>query len=131
MTLARCIADQKRFQITNTALLHTAQWALPQLTELAKSDPSTKPSLLVTGTWLSRDPVTQIFTLSLVKAAQRNLCQSLAETYGPQGVHIGMIRVMGLVDKATKTMSPANIAVHAWNLFDEQKGKNTFEVEVN
>ena len=119
------------FQITNTALLHTAQWALPHLTELAKSDTLAKPSLLVTGTWLSRDPVTQIFTLSLVKAAQRNFCQSLAEIYGPQGVHVGMVRVKGLVDPAAKTLNPKNIASHAWELFDEKKGENTFEVEIN
>jgi hypothetical protein len=84
----------------------------------------------VTGTWISRDPVPQIFTLSLVKAAQRNFCQSVAEVYGPQGVHVGMVRVMGLVNPDAKTMSPKNIATHAWELFDEPKEKQTFEVEV-
>ncbi len=117
-------------QITNTALLHTAQWALPQLTSLAKSDPFAKPSLLVTGTWISRDPVHQIFTLSLVKAAQRNFCQSLAQVYGPQGVHVGMVRVMGLVNTSAKSMNPKNIAYSAWELFDEPKDKQTFEIEV-
>ncbi|KAH8886143.1 NAD(P)-binding protein [Thozetella sp. PMI_491] len=119
------------FKITNTALLHTAQWALPQLTKLAKSDPQAKPSLLVTGTWLSRDPVPQIFTLSLVKAAQRNLCQSLAQVYGPEGVHVGMVRVMGLVDQAAASTNPKNIADSAWELFDEAKDKQTFEIEIN
>lgn len=86
-----------------------------------------KPSFLVTGTWISRDPVTQIFTLSLVKAAQRNLTQSLAQVYGPQGVHVGMVRVMGVVDP--KTLSPESIAEKAWELFDEPKDRQTFEME--
>ncbi|OAQ64601.1 short-chain alcohol protein [Pochonia chlamydosporia 170] len=115
------------FKITNTALLHTAQWAFPQLVSLAQSDAMAKPSFLVTGTWISRDPVTQIFTLSLVKAAQRNLTQSLAQVYGPQGVHVGMVRVMGVVDP--KTLSPESIAEKAWELFDEPKDKQAFEME--
>lgn len=85
----------------------------------------------MTGTFLSRDPVPQLFTLSLVKAAQRNFVQSLAQVYGPKDVHVGMLRVMGVVDPAAKTLSPNEIAVKAWELFDEPRGKKTFEIEAN
>jgi hypothetical protein len=68
--------------------------------------------------------------LSLVKAAQRNLLQSLADIFGPQGVHVGMVRVMGVVGPEAKGVNPANIAEVAFELLTEEKGKNTFEVEV-
>jgi hypothetical protein len=72
-----------------------------------------------------------IFPLSLVKAAQRNLCQSLAEIYAPQGVHVGMVRVMGVVGPDAKGTNPKHIAEVAYELFEEDKEKKTFEVEVN
>lgn len=99
---------------------------MPKLVDLAESDASAKPSFLVTGTWLSRDPYTPLFTLSLVKAAQRNMCQTLAEVFTPKGVHVGMVRVMGVVDSAAKETSPQNIASCAWNLYESKE----FEIEV-
>lgn len=42
------------------------------------------PSIVVTSSILPQHPVPQFFTLSLVKAAQRNLVQSLSLTYASQ-----------------------------------------------
>lgn len=84
----------------------------------------------MTGTFLSRDPLPQIFTLSLVKAAQRDLTHSLSQIYDPQGVHVGMIRVMGAVDPAAATLSPNSIDAKVWELFNESQDKQTFEIEV-
>lgn len=56
-------------------------------------------------------------TQSLVKAAQRNLVQSLALTYGNQGVHVGMVLAGGPVGPEEKERNPKNIAAKAWEWF--------------
>lgn len=64
----------------------------------------------------------------MVKAAQRNLVQSLSKEWSQHGIHIGMVVVGGPVDVAAETLNPPNIASHAWDLFLEKA--QTFEVEV-
>ena len=81
-------------QTTTIALSTTAQWALPLLSCL---NPETKPSFLVTSSLLPQQPVPQVFSLSLVKASQRNLVQSLAVTW--TGVHVGLVNVGGPVSR--------------------------------
>ncbi|KAJ2988777.1 hypothetical protein NUW58_g3797 [Xylaria curta] len=109
------------FKLTVSALYTTAQWAIPLLAELAKEDPSAKPALVVTGGVLHVQPDPELFALSLVKAAQRNLVQSLAATYGAMGVRVGMILVAGVVAPEEKERNPENIAVKAWEWFSDDK----------
>ncbi|KAF2715050.1 short-chain dehydrogenase/reductase-like protein SDR [Pleomassaria siparia CBS 279.74] len=110
------------FKVTNLALYSIAQWAVPRLTTLAAKSPTTKPSLLVTNSHLPWDPVPQLLSLSLVKAAQRNMVTSLSRAYGERGVHFGLITVQGIVSPEAKVVNPKNIAEKAWNFFEE--GKN-------
>lgn len=77
---------------------------------------------------LPQNPIPQLFALSLVKAAQRNLAQSLNMTYGPQGIHVGLINVGGPVSPEDKVWNPTNIACKAWDWFLQSKDKPTFEV---
>lgn len=118
------------FQITNTSLHATAKWAVPQLVELAKSDPDAKPSLFVTSSLLPTEPMPDLFSLSLVKAAQLNLTKSLDLVYKPQGVHVGVVIVGGNVTATHETLNPPNIAAKTWSLFDQSKGSQTFSVEI-
>ncbi|CAI6100719.1 unnamed protein product [Clonostachys chloroleuca] len=118
------------FQINCTSLHTAAKWAIPRLVSLANADTDARPSLLVTSSLLPLDPIPDVFALSMAKAAQRNMTQSLAKVYGPKGVHIGMVLVGGRVDPAHETLSPSNIASRTWGLFEEPKGKQTFEIQV-
>ncbi|KAI1313777.1 NAD(P)-binding protein [Xylaria venustula] len=102
------------FKLTVSALYVTAQWAMPSLLELVKTDPVARPVFAVTGGVLHVEPDPELFALSLVKAAQRNLVQSLALTYGPLGVRVGMILVRGFVGPDKEESNPENIANRAW-----------------
>ena len=88
------------------------------------------PSLIVTSSMLPFEPIPQVFALSLVKAAQRSLVQSLSMTYGSEGVHIGLINVGGPVSPEHETWNPTNIAAQAWAWFEESKVNSTFEVKI-
>lgn len=61
------------------------------------------PSIIVTSSILPQQPIPQLFVLSLVKAAQRNLMQSLSLAYASQGVHLGLINVGGPVSPENET----------------------------
>jgi NAD(P)-dependent dehydrogenase (short-subunit alcohol dehydrogenase family) len=114
------------FKINVSALYVVAQRVIPQLTELAKSDPSATPALIVTSSMLPQHPIPQLFVLSLVKAAQRNLMQSLALTY--DSILVGLINVGGQVSPDAEVHNPTNIAAKAWEWFSKSKESKSFEV---
>jgi NAD(P)-dependent dehydrogenase (short-subunit alcohol dehydrogenase family) len=97
---------------------------------LAKADASARPALIVTSSSLPQQPIPAFFALSLVKAAQRNLVQSLSMTYTPEGVHVGVINVTGPVTPQDACRNPQNIAEKAWEWFDEAKTNPCFEVMI-
>ncbi|GAB1318261.1 Short-chain alcohol dehydrogenase [Madurella fahalii] len=114
-------------KITISSLYAVAQRYIPHLVSLAKTDRSSKPALLVTSSMLPMEPIPELFALSLVKAAQRNLVQSLNKAYGPQGVHIGVVNVSGPVALEEKERNPTNIAAKTWEWFEQG---NAFEVVI-
>ncbi|KAK7756777.1 hypothetical protein SLS62_001220 [Diatrype stigma] len=116
------------FKINVSALYVCVQRMIPRLLELSKEDSEAKPALIVTSSMLPLNPIPQLFALSLVKAAQRNLMQSLSMTYGSQGLHVGLINVGGPVSPADEVWNPTNIAVKAWDWFSKPKEESTFEV---
>ncbi|KJZ75071.1 hypothetical protein HIM_05557 [Hirsutella minnesotensis 3608] len=118
------------YQITCTSLHVVAKWAMPQLIQLADKDRDAKPSLLITSSLLPQQPEPDYFVLSMVKAAQRNMTQSLAKKFGPQGVHIALVVVGGFVDPSEKKLNPKNIAEQTWSLFDQPRDAHKFEVEI-
>ncbi|KAL2017413.1 hypothetical protein VTK56DRAFT_2215 [Thermocarpiscus australiensis] len=118
-------------KITVSALYVLAQRYIPHLIALASSnDPSAnKPALMVTNSALPMQPVPQLFALSLTKAAQRNLVQSLHMTYAPQGVHVGVINVAQAVTPTDERFNPGNIARKTWEWFDGE-GEKPFELVI-
>lgn len=105
-------------QINVSALYLLAQRYIPHLVSLAKEADS-KPAFLVTSSALPQHPIPQLFALSLVKAAQRNLVQSLNLTYAPEGVHVGVINVAGQVFPEDPVRNPTNIAAETWKWFEQ------------
>ncbi|KAL2125673.1 hypothetical protein VTJ04DRAFT_2038 [Mycothermus thermophilus] len=115
-------------KITVSALYLVAKRYIPHLVSLAKSgEPDSKPALLVTSSALPFQPIPQLFALSLTKAAQRNLVQSLNLTHAPEGVHIGVINVAGQVLPDDPVRNPTNIAAKTWEWFEAGK---EFEVVI-
>lgn len=51
-----------------------------------------------------------LFSLSLVKASQRNMVQSFNRTFSETGVHCGLISVEGVVGEDGKGISPKTVA---------------------
>lgn len=88
------------------------------------------PSFIVTSSMLPQDPQPFVFALSLAKAAQRNLMQSLNKTYASSGggVNIGLINVGGPVSPEHTTWNPSHIAEKAWGWFSGYRENPAFEV---
>ncbi|XTI92331.1 putative NADP(+)-dependent dehydrogenase [Cenococcum geophilum] len=86
---------EENFETTNIALYIVAQWAIPRLRALSASSAAAKSSLLVTNSLLYANPIPQLFSLSLVKAAQCSLVMSLAKTFNSSGIHIALVTVGG------------------------------------
>jgi hypothetical protein len=84
----------------------------------------------VTNSLLYKEPYPSFFSLSLVKAAQRNLVQSLDMVYRAQGIHIALVSVGGIVGVEKKNLNPRFIAERAWDLFAQEKANWRLEVEI-
>ncbi|RGP66696.1 hypothetical protein FSPOR_6436 [Fusarium sporotrichioides] len=106
------------------------KYSMPRLVELANTPSQYKPALIVTSSMLPFEPMTDLFALSLVKAAQLNLVHSLAKVYKPQGVHVGVINVAGFVSEEEKERNPKNIADKTWEWFTSDVEDMPFEVRI-
>lgn len=89
-----------------------AQHFLPKLQALA-SNSSLKPALLVTSSHLPWDPIPQLLSLSVVKAAQRTMVVGLNRAFSEKGVHVGVVSVEGQVSEENKVLNPKTIADQA------------------
>ena len=100
------------------------------LQKRARSDRTASPSLFVTNSLLYKEPSPLHFSLSLTKAAQRNLVQSLRGAYQKDGIHIAVISVGGIVSPEAKTLTPKNIAEKIWGLFKQAKTEWIWDLEI-
>ena len=57
----------------------------------------------------------------MCKAAQVNLAGSLAQAYGPKGVHVATVSVGGHVTPESDIFSPKKIAESYWELYEQSK----------
>lgn len=86
-----------------------------------------KGTILLTGGGLALGPMAQVASLSMGKAALRNLAGSLAEELEPFGIHVATITVCGFVQPGTH-FDPDRIADVYWTLHQQSRGH--FEREV-
>ena len=84
-------------------------------------------TILLTGGGMALHPVAGLAAVGVAKAAQRSLFQSLASELGPDGIHVGMVTVQGLV-KAGGPFDPARIADVHYRLHEQ--APDDWEVEV-
>lgn len=110
-----------------------AQWAIPQLQQLADTK-GYKPSLLVTSGGLYKNPFPQRFSLATCKAAQFNMVHSFYKAYtadkGDAAVHCALIVVQGQVREDAKVTTPSHIAEETWKLYDQEKGEGELFVDI-
>ena len=88
------------------------------------------PNLLVMNDMLYRAPIAPMFSLCVVKAAQRTLVQGLDEAYREEGIRIGLVSVEGPVSADDELMNPDMIAQRTWEFYDQDGKDRTFEMEI-
>jgi short-subunit dehydrogenase len=118
------------FKISTIALNNLSKWAFPQLTALAAKDSSAQPTVIVTSSHLPETPETNLVSLSMSKAAQKNFTRSLRLEFEPKGVHVALLSVAGYVLENNQKLNPKNIAKEAWNLYSQPKGSWTEDIRI-
>ncbi|KAH8805323.1 hypothetical protein F5884DRAFT_444510 [Xylogone sp. PMI_703] len=113
------------FKTTNIALYTTAAWAIPILEALPSSE---SPSIIVPSSFLCQDPIPQLFSLSMVKAAQRNIVLSLQKTY--PNIHIALVNIGGQVSSEDPYLNPDAISKKIWDLYTQSPGSWTPEIDI-
>ncbi|MFO0549374.1 MAG: SDR family NAD(P)-dependent oxidoreductase [Polyangiaceae bacterium] len=98
-------------------------------------------SIIVTGATASLRGGPRTAAFAQAKAAQRSLAQSLAKQLGPQGIHVGLVIVDGVVDiprtralladkPAEFFISPTDVARSVVHLIEQPRSAWTFELDL-
>lgn len=98
-------------------------------------------NLVVTGATASRRGMPFTTAFATGKAAQRSLCQSLARQLGPEGIHVALLVIDGMLDLPSTRqrmpdkpdevfISPTAAAQTALHLCQQDRTAWTFELEV-
>ncbi|KAL2810312.1 hypothetical protein BJX63DRAFT_423157 [Aspergillus granulosus] len=121
---------EEDFRVSSLALYITARWAMPLLLKNQAQSADWNPAFLVTSSLLPTVPFPDWFALSMTKAAQANLVKSLDKIFSPQGIHVGLVVVWGMVSPESPGLNPSNIAEHAWKLYSQKREEWTSQVTV-
>lgn len=123
------------WRINTMGLFLTAQQVIPAMKEKGAG------SIIVTGATASLRGGANFAAFASAKAAQRNLTQSMARHLGPQGIHVALVIVDGMVDlpRTRKMMpdapeerflKPDDIAESVYFLSQQAPSAWTFEFDV-
>ena len=120
------------FRINALGLLCTAQQVLPGMRERARGQ------IVVVGATASLRGRPKTAAFAAAKAAQRSLCQSLARQCAPEGIHVGLLIIDGMIDAAgsavdspqAKKLRPEDIAEEAFHLVRQDRSAWTFELDL-
>lgn len=109
------------FQVNAMGALICAQEAAPAMMSRGRG------TILLTGGGFAHEPAANYASLSLGKAALRNLTFSLAQELGAHGIHVATVTVYGFVQSGTH-FDPARIAEAYLRLHKQTPGH--FQTEV-
>jgi hypothetical protein len=115
--------------MTNIGQYVTVSWALPLMTEVAKT-PGTHPSILLSSTGIRYLPGAGLFSLFMMKAAQRNFHDALATVAGPAGIHVARSEINGIVADEEPELNAKNIADGLYKLSRQDKNQWQDKVEL-
>ncbi len=110
----------KDFQVNVGSALMLAQAVAPAMKANGRG------TILFTGGGFAYEPSANYSSLSLGKAALRNLTFSLAQELGASGIHVGTVTVYGFIQPGTH-FDPSHIAEAFVSLHRQPKGH--FQIE--
>lgn len=113
----------------NLGLYVTASWALPHMVSLVGKE-NAYPSFFLSGGGINARPVASLFSLSMQKAAQHNFMESFRIVAEPQGVHVGIVNIGGVVTDQDAVINARKIASTYWDLYQQEKNEWKFEVKI-
>ena len=102
------------YQVDVAGALHCALQVIPD--QVAKQ----KGTILFTGGGFALYPSAEYTTVSIGKAALRNLAFTLAEELKPQGIFVGTVTITGNVSPGTH-FAPDLIAEKYWELYEKRE----------
>ncbi|MCJ1472977.1 hypothetical protein MMC13_001626 [Lambiella insularis] len=112
------------FMTTTTALYTLARWAMP----LLRASPSPQRALLVTSSELWKEPLPELFALSVAKAAQRTLVLCLQRAFAD--VHVALLSVPVRVGEGEGMVRAGRVAEGMWELWRQERGRWVGELGV-
>ncbi len=101
------------FKVNVVGLLTAVKSSLPSLEK-------NSGSILVTGGGLSKYPHPDYASLSIGKAAQANLANSLSQNLSPKNIFVGLLQINGFVNDQDIVYNPKNIAEKLWEINDQR-----------
>ncbi|WP_027001761.1 SDR family NAD(P)-dependent oxidoreductase [Hugenholtzia roseola] len=113
---------KSQFDVNVGGAFHLAKLVLPFCLK------ENKGKIFFTGGGFALQGDPQWTSLSIGKAALRNLVQALAKRVENTNVHIAQVTVCGYVNPQDEKYSPDKIAEQYWKLFEQKEG--TFENEI-
>ncbi len=118
LSRADAMAD---FEVNVVGLLAAVQETAPAMRADGKG------TIIITGGGLALAPAAPLASLSIGKAAQRNLAFSLAAELEPVGIHVATVTVCGFVQPGTH-FAAEKIAEEYWRLHCQQAGQFDREI---
>jgi short-subunit dehydrogenase len=123
---------EQSFRINALGLLCAAQQVLPGMRERGRGQ------IVVVGATASLRGRPKTAAFASAKAAQRSLAQSLARQCAPEGIHVGLLIIDGVIDAAgaaadspqAKKLRPEDIAQEAFHLVRQDRSAWTFELDL-
>lgn len=126
---------EKSFRVNVSSLLHLAKLLAPDMIEAGRG------SIVCTGNTAAYRGVPNFTSFAPTKAAQRILCESLARTLGPKGIHVGYVAIDAVIDlpwtrranpdrEDSYFAKPADIAEQIWHLVHQPKSTWSFDVVI-
>jgi NAD(P)-dependent dehydrogenase (short-subunit alcohol dehydrogenase family) len=127
-------AFEGAFRVNALGLMLAAQKVIPQMKAQGEG------AIVVIGATSSRRGVARTAAFAPAKAAQRSLCESMARHLWPQGIHVALIIVDGVVDLPRSRafmpdkpddffIAPDAVADTAFRLTEQHRSAWSFEVE--
>jgi NAD(P)-dependent dehydrogenase (short-subunit alcohol dehydrogenase family) len=120
------------FRVNALGLLACAQQVLPGMRQRGRGQ------IVVVGATASLRGKPKTAAFAAAKAAQRSLAQSLARQLAPEGIHVSLLIIDGVIDDAgapadhadAKRLRPEAIAAEALHLTLQDRSAWTFELDL-
>lgn len=119
-------------QVNALGLLCAAQQVLPGMRQRGRGQ------IVVVGATASLRGRPKTAAFAAAKAAQRSLAQSLARQHAPEGIHVSLLIIDGVIaepgatadDPQAKRLRPEDIAAEAFHLVRQDRSAWTFELDL-